>query len=202
MLRITLSIILLFAVTAATVADAAWYKKTDNTIVDPIQYTSGGTFPGGDHPYSGNNLNTGGNLTGADLIEAELTSAKLMHVTLTDATLSDANLTDANLSDADLTAADLTRADLTGADLIDAILTGANLSGSILTYVWYSHNATWTDAFYYTDNEPAWHLGMDAAWRSSVGILALAPVVPEPSTLLLALFGLALLPRRRRRRRR
>ena len=42
---------------------------------------------------------------------------------------------------------------------------------------------------------------MDAAWRTSVGILALAPTnaVPEPSTFLLALIGLALLPRRRRR---
>ena len=89
MLRITLSLILLFAVTAATVADAAWYKKTDNTIVDPIQYTSGGAFPGGDHPYSGNNLNTGGNLTGADLIEAD-PSVKVHNPGHVIATLTDA----------------------------------------------------------------------------------------------------------------
>ena len=68
----------------------------------------------------------------------------------------------------------------------------------MLTNTQYYNDATWTDAFYYTDNEPTWGNSMDAAWRSSVGILALAPV-PEPSTLLLALLGLALLPRRRRR---
>jgi MYXO-CTERM domain-containing protein len=80
-------------------------------------------------------------------------------------------------------------------------LSGADLSGSILTDTQYYNNATWTDAFYYTDNEPAWATGMDAAWRTSVGILALAPTsaVPEPAALFLALLGLALLPRRRRR---
>lgn len=81
-----------------------------------------------------------------------------------------------------------------------ANLSAANLSGSILKPN-YFEAAIWTDAFYCTDNEPTWHSGMDAAWRESVGILALAPTsaVPEPSTLLLSLIGLALLPRKRRR---
>ena len=98
--------------------------------------------------------------------------------------------------DADLIDADLQYAVLSGADLENA-----DLSGSDFTNVAYYNDATWTDAFYYTDNEPTWDSGMDAAWRESVGILALGPTnaVPEPSTLLLALFGLALLPRRRRR---
>ena len=156
MLRITLSIILLLSATAATTVDAASYQKIDGTIVDPIQSLSGG-----DHAYSGSNLQPMAMLMPADL--------------------SHADLTDANLIDADLTGAELT-----GSDFSDA-----------LNYDY----ATWLNAFYYTDNEPTWPSGMDAAWRTSEGILALAPVVPEPSTMLLALIGLALLPRKRRRRR-
>ena len=88
-------------------------------------------------------------------------------------------------------------AQLTFTNLSGANLTGANLSGLILTDTKYYTDATWTDAFYYTDNEPTWRSGMTPSWRTSEGILALS--VPEPATLLLALFGLALLPRRRRR---
>jgi hypothetical protein len=77
------------------------------------------------------------------------------------------------------------------ADLPGADLSGADLSGAILTDQ--ITGTTWTNSYYYTDNEPAWASGMDAAWRSSVGILAIAPnpdippVIPEPTTLLLAL---------------
>ena len=77
-----------------------------------------------------------------------------------------------------------------------ANLDSADLSGSILTDIQYYIDDTWTDVFYDYPNEPTWDSGMDAAWRSSVGILR---TTPEPGTLLLALFGLALLPRRRRR---
>ncbi|MEC7500226.1 MAG: pentapeptide repeat-containing protein, partial [Planctomycetota bacterium] len=117
--------------------------------------------------------------------------------------LEDADLTYAFLTGADLRYADLTGADLLGANLWYADLTGADLSGSNFGNVKFYDEATWTDAFYYTDNEPTWHSGMDAAWRSSVGIvqrssLGAGSPVPEPSTLLLALLGLALLPRRRR----
>ncbi len=184
--RITLTIILLLS---ATCADAAWYQKTDGTIVDPIQNLSGG-----DHEYSKGNLEP---------------SAVLEHLVLTGADLSDADLSDAHLTWAYIESADLSGADLSGATVIfgfftNTDLSGANLSGSDLTKVLAYNNATWTGAFYYTDNEPAWSSygsGMDAAWRASEGILALAPTsaVPEPSTLLLALFGLALVPRKRRR---
>ena len=181
--RITLTIILLFA---ATFVDAASYQKIDGTIVDPIQ-----SVEGGDLPYSGNNLEPGADLTGAILWQADLIGADL-----TGADLTSADLTGALLWQADLISADLTGALLTGAILIDANLSGSYLSG-VLDY----NDAAWTDAFYYTDNEPTWDSGMDAAWRSSVGILAVAPTsaVPEPSTLLLALFGLALVSRNRRR---
>ena len=235
--RITLVIILLFA---ATCADAAWYQKTDGTIVDPIQ-----DIYGADHSYSGNNLepnaylryaNLAGadltdafledadlafaylraaNLSGADLRDAvlmyadlryaylnsaDLTSANLGSADLWQAALIGADLSDANLRRAELRLAFLGNADLSGADLSGADLRSADLSGSDLSNVNY-YNTTWTGAFYYTNNEPTWDSGMDRAWRTSVGILALAPTnaVPEPSTLLLALLGLALLPRKRQR---
>ena len=208
MRRITLIIILLFS---ATAADAAWYQKTDGTIVDPIQ-----TRYGSDLPYSGNNLEPGADLSGAFLNDADLAEAFLTDADLSNADLLGADLAGAILTDADLTSADLTGADLSyavlhdadlngavlhGADLWYADLTNADLSGSDFGNVYYYDDATWTDAFYYTNNEPTWHSGMDAAWRTSEGILALAPTsaVPEPSTLLLVLLGLTLVPRRRRR---
>ena len=212
--RISLTIILLFS---ATAADAASYQQTYGTIVDPIQ-----TRYGSDLSYSGNNLEPGADLTGAGLRDADLqfadlsyadkTGADLRFTYLDYADLTNARLTSAVLWQAELDAADLTGADLTGANLSYADLTGADLTGANLSYADLSgadlqngdgdfYYATWTDAFYYTDNEPIWASSMDAAWRTSVGILALAPTssVPEPSTLILALLGLALLPRRRRR---
>ena len=224
--RITLIIILLLS---ATCADAASYQKTDGTIVDPIQSVSGG-----DLSYSGNNLEVGADLSGAVLNEAFLMDAALWFVDLTNAklrfanlsgadltdtdlsgadlwvaNLSDTDLTDAHLTGADLTDADLTDANLTGADLSSAVLSGADLwsadlSGSDFSNVYYYDSAIWTHAYYYANNEPTWASGMDAAWRSSVGIvqrssLGAGSPVPEPSTLLLALSALALLPRRRRR---
>jgi len=219
--RITLTIILLFA---ATFVDAASYQKTDGTIVDPIQ-----SVEGGDLPYSGNNLEPVANLRHADLYYADLRHADLRHADLAYADLAYANLENAdltytklgyikiynaylgyaNLGYADLGYANLEQADLTNADLHHASLenadfTEANLSGSNFSAVFYYPNSTWTDAFYYAENEPIWGTGMDEAWRSSVGIVEISSLgegspVPEPSTLLLALLGLALVPRRRRR---
>ena len=90
----------------------------------------------------------------------------------------------------------MTNANLPNANLGSAYLNNANLSGAILTDTQYYTDATWTDAFYDYRNEPTWNSGMNAAWRSSAGILR---TTPEPATILLALFGLALLPRRRGR---
>ena len=196
----------LCAALAVTSVDAASYQKTNGTIVNPILDNYGNVLA-----YSGNNLEpsaqlTFTNLSHANLTDADLSSANLHYAILWEANLTGASLTGANLfntslPNAYLYDADLSYANLYHANLYDADLTGANLSGSILTDTTYYTDATWTDAFYYTDNEPTWRSGMDAAWRTSVGILALAPTsaVPEPAAILLALFGLALLPRRRRK---
>ena len=148
-------------------------------------------------------------LTNADLSHANLTSADLPHASLYRANLTgtdliDADLTGADLTGAYLTGADLAHANLTDADLYGTLLTRADLSGAIFTNTQYYTDATWTDAFYYVGDEPTWASGMDAAWRTSVGIVERSSLgegspVPEPSTLLLALLGLALVPRRRRR---
>ena len=193
--RITF-IILLFS---ATAADAAWYQKTDGTIVDPIQ-----SVFGGDHAWSYDNLQSGAYLSYADLSGAYLNEADLRNANLYAADLTGADLTDVDMENVDLRDAILVNADLTNAILSGTDLSGTDLSGSDFSsvrYWWNDPTATWTDAFYYTDNEPTWRADMDVAWRTSEGILALPPTnaVPEPSTLLLALLGLALLPRRRRR---
>ena len=144
---------------------------------------------------------TYGNLSSADLTGADLYFTNLDRTNLTDATFSGATLNYARLTHANLYGTLLTGANLTNADLQYATLTYANLSGSIFTNTQNYTDATWTDAFYYVGDEPTWASGMDAAWRTRAGIQALTPpnAVPEPATLLLALFGLALLPRRRRR---
>jgi len=257
----TITLFLILLVSLAPIAiDAAWYQKTDLTVVDPIQRLGGGNLS-----YTGNNLEPdaslafanlrwadleAANLTGADLYDTDLMSANLQSADLTDArltyanlyqadlhdaTLTGANLYDANLNyatlananlmEANLNAASLWGADLTGATLLDAVLiganmrhthllgadlmgadlsqtdlTGADLSGSILTATSFWNTSTWTDAFYNVNDEPTWAMGMDQAWRAAAGIQPLgSPVVPEPAALLLVLFGLALLPRRRRR---
>jgi hypothetical protein len=52
----------------------------------------------------------------------------------------------------------------------------ANLTGSNFTSVTYGWgSASWTNAYYYTDNVPDWHPEMDQAWRDSAGILAINP---------------------------
>ena len=169
----------------ASAGDAAWYQKINGMIVDPIQSIA----TGGSHPYSGTNLKPSANLAGAYLFYADLR----------DADLSIANLSGADLALADLSGAKLILADLSGADLNLTVLGGADLSGAILEVDDYS-GATWEGAFYRTENEPTWATGMDSAWRLAAGIVAVDPinVVPEPATLLLAFFGMAMLPRRRR----
>ena len=204
-------IIVMLLVTLSTASlEAAWYQKTDGSIADPILDLNGDP-----HSYSGNNLEplamlVGAALPGADLesahvesatmTSADLTAANLSNAILQDLDLQNATLNGATLTGADLDSANLNNANLTGANLTevllyDVILSGANLSGSILTSTLYYNDASWTEAFYYTDNEPTWNSGMNVAWRSSVGIMALDPpnAVPEPSTIIMMILGLSLL---------
>ena len=163
-----LALILISALSLATSsAFAASYQQNDGTIIDPIQLRGGG-----DHPYSGNNLEPG--------------------ATLSDAFLSAAILTNADLTAAFLSDAFLTNADLTGADLTGAFLDGANLSGARLDYATTLY--TTVGAALYDSDTDFTGTGFDpvaAGWT-------LVPV-PEPSTALLMGLGLAGLATIRRR---
>jgi hypothetical protein len=200
----------LFVALATTSVNAASYQKIDGTFVDPIQATQDEALVYSD--YSGPNLEpdanlknvvlthaflwhadlTNANLSGADLSGADLFSAFLLEANLSGADLSDANLSRAGVGSTNLSYANLTGADLTHAILGDATLDHANLSGATFDGAEYWASAKWTDAFYYTDNVPAWASGMDPV---ALGILAVAPIL-EPATLLLALLGLTAVPLR------
>jgi MYXO-CTERM domain-containing protein len=167
-------------------------------------------------------------LTYAYLYEANLTGATLIHADLQGAILIHADLTNADLSNANLHYADFTKSILTGANfagatdppstssqlaltpLDETIIGGAqlhyaNFSGADISGVNFTspppdsldatgwETATWTGAHFDYLNPALFPTGMI---YTDHGIVVRTP---EPSTLLLALFGLALLPRRRRR---
>ena len=68
-----LALLLISAISlASSSAFAASYQQNDGTIVDPIQ-----SVFGGNHSYSGINLEPGANLTGANLTNADLHDADL-----------------------------------------------------------------------------------------------------------------------------
>ena len=169
----------------------------------------------------------GANLTGATLIHADLqgailTHADLYHADLTNANLHYANLTSTNCTRADFTGAILTFANFTGATdapstssqlaltpleetiIVGAQLYEANFSGADLSGVIFDHEndaldavgwetATWTGAYFDYLNPALFPTGMI---YTDHGIVVRTP---EPAALLLALLGLALLPRRRRK---
>jgi len=82
----------LLLLATSSLARAASYQQTDGTIVDPIQYTFGG-----DHPYSGPNLEPDAFLGSANLIDADLNSADLDQTFLLSAILRGANLRGSSL---------------------------------------------------------------------------------------------------------
>ena len=137
---------------------------------------------------------SGTNLVNADLTYANLTGANLEHANLESANLNLANLQGALLAGTELRKADLNYANLngttlqgtdlagttlTGANLTGANLTGANLSRTTFTDVDNWNNASWENAFYYTNNDPIWTDGMDQAWRDLVGILMIDPTTGD-----------------------
>ena len=124
--------LLVVAVTllSGSVAQAARYKKTDGTFVDPILDT--GSWK---HRYSGVNLEPNADLNGADLTNANLTGVSSGGIVGSPFTLpANWQLTSGYLigPQANLTAAALTGATLSGATLTGATLTSANLHQALL----------------------------------------------------------------------
>ncbi len=174
----------------------------------------------GAHLYDANlrsaNL-TGANLEGALLTHGNLESANLTNADLEGANLSDANLrsanltganlfgdilTKANLEGANLSNAYLRYADLEGANLSDANLRSANLTGANL-YDADLTNATFSFGTILFDEQTVAQHGFDAAglraklegyW--SANNANNLTIVPEPTTLLLALLALVAAPLR------
>ena len=159
---------LLLAALTASSAHAASYQKNDGTLVEPIQ----SAFDDGVHSYSGPNLAPEANLTGANLSEALLISADLEGADLRDADLSFTNLNFVNLS-------------------------GANLRGADLSFT--SHVGTVTGSPYYDEGTNffnAW-TGCPECGGSAFlfnPVTAGWTLVPEPTSLLLALLGLVFMP--------
>ena len=150
---------------------------------------------------------TGANLTGAELYEATLTNADLNNAYLDSADFTNANLTGANFTgatDAPSTSSQLALTPLEETIIVGAQLHEANVSGADLSGVIFDHEndaldavgwetAIWMGANFHYLNPTLFPTGMI---HTDHGIVVRTP---EPAAILLALFGLALLPRRRRR---
>jgi hypothetical protein len=183
-------------------AQAASYTLIGGAIVDPIQ-----SVFGGNHSYSGNNLEpvaflgnadlfgadlsnanlNVANLFGADLGGADLSNAFLRNTDLFGADLSNANLIGASLKSsflfgANLTNANLSSADLGGADLNSANLSSANLSSAILL------NAV--GLTFYRGGAAFYDINTDFTGTGFDPVAAGWTLVPEPSTALLLSLGL------------
>ncbi len=106
-------------------AMAASYQQRDGTIVDPIQYRDGG----GDHFYSGPDLEPGVIASGASLVSAVLGSADLRNASMADASFKEALLTDADFSGALLQRASFFETIADDSTFVGADLRFANMNG-------------------------------------------------------------------------
>ena len=199
-------ILFLFAALAVASVDAAWYQKLDGTqetisfaIFPEQDYTGPNLEPGAGVPagaYLRFAILTNGNFVGASFASANLSGALLGGTDATGADFTGANMWSVEMSTADFTNADLTDTDLHESYITDVDFSGATISGTDFDGIFLHVGSVWTGASYDYRNEPSWASWQDAAWQASSGIVV---QTPEPATILLALLGLALLPRRRRR---
>ena len=210
---------LFLTVLTATSVDAASYLQQGGAVINPIQ-----NVHGGDHLYSGPDLEqyvnseggnltdaylhdadlTGANLKGVDLGGADLSSANLTGTDLTGATLVGANLSVADLRDSvllgtDLSHADLSRAHLSWTDLESTNLTGADLRRANLSYT-SSLGAVIGLPYYdkFTNFSNSWIECPECGGPAFVfdPVAAGWTLIPEPTTLLLTLLALVAAPLR------
>jgi uncharacterized protein YjbI with pentapeptide repeats len=112
----------------ASGAQASSYLDIFGNIINPIQYITGGN-----HLYSGPNLEPSAILPNTSLPNADLASADLSFAHMKGSDLVDTNLANANLASGSLASATLTGANLSGATLDFTTLHSANLTGANLT---------------------------------------------------------------------